>query len=115
MKWCVGLVALLITTPALAQNNVSTGNGFWAQCGHPADGSVGLACSAYVRGLHDSLMHPGANQRAICLPAGFTYQQGQDMLLKELADNPESRHLPTAGIYAGVLWSAFTCLRSPQR
>ena len=88
------------------QPTVSTGNGFWAQCGNPVDKTAALMCIAYVYGLADGMVaHPALK----CLPAKITYQQRLDILLKYLREHPEVRHMPTSAIYVVSLLEALPC------
>jgi hypothetical protein len=57
----------------------------------------------------DMAMFEPGNQQAICLPANVINQQVHDMLLRDLADNPQDRHFRMAGILSALLWTKFPC------
>lgn len=108
-------LALLGVMPfaAHAQNlTLWNGNGFYDAC--IAQQKIPLAaCQGYIMGIHDASV--GTAPNVICLPPGFVYQQGYDMLVNELRAHPETRQNKTANIYVGVLWGKFLCgLNEPR-
>ena len=115
MKWLLTLAALLVSTPAYAQEfdprDPVTGNGLLAICS--LDDPVSrTACGLYVRGLDhmlNTLQVHGQVREIDCSPGSSTSNQKRDVLIAYLRANPQSRHLGSPLLFMRAMIAAFPC------
>lgn len=103
------MLSTLFLAAAVLNGNFANGNTLYATCtGSDLDQ---VACRNYVMGAIDMMtFYEGiAKPRVICLPIGFTAEQGKDIVLKYLRDHPEKRHYAAGSLIVGALMADFVC------
>jgi Rap1a immunity proteins len=93
---------ILMSTPAAAEPwTFSTGNDMLAACESPHLAEE-MFCLGYIAGITQ------AND-SICPPAGVTFGQQQNIVVKQLRAWPELRHGPAALLAWRALWLTYPC------
>lgn len=108
MKRAALLLAAALAAPAHAA--FYTGNQLYASCTSSST-SERLICTAYILGSVD--MGQGAG---FCAPAELNGKQAEDLVVRYLRDNPQSRHLGADLIIFALFKGMWPCPeRGPQR
>lgn len=126
LSWAISLTTAV---PVAAQDDpFGTGNDLLRTCSS-SDSTARTPCYAYLRGVLNGHWASMANYRAfrgvvtptapemgeiICTPQGFTWEQGKDVVVSYLRDNPTTRHFPAASLVLGALAISFPCVSSVQ-
>ena len=69
------------------------------------------ACYAYFKGFDHAfgLLSPMLHPPPYCVPNGVNVNQGIDIVVKELKDHPETRHLNFGFLILQAMSKAFPC------
>ena len=97
-------IALGLTTPMQAQSY--SGNDLLQHCSADGGFSTGV-CQGYIRAIADTF-RPG------CAPAGVTYGQVKDVVVKHLRENPQTRHREAVDLIGEAMSQAWPC-PAPRR
>lgn len=111
MKRITAAVLLALAAGA-AQAAFFTGNTLYGNC-TSGSASDRLVCTAYVLGAVD--MGQGA---AFCAPDALTGKQAEDLIVRYLRDNPQSRHLGADVLIYALFKATWPCPENsgrPQR
>lgn len=90
-----------------------TGNTLYAQCLDQTLFSQGR-CVSYIRGVTDlvnTYQDAGIGSKLVCIPSNVTPGQLEDIVVKDLRDDPVTRNQGAAGLVAATLMKAFPCAR----
>lgn len=110
--WLLPALVLLEVGGANAEGPLSTGASYFSAC-VVAQIVPESTCQAYLMGVHDAIIAHDSQWQGkkptICLPPGFTYQQGYRMLGELMALGPTVRDGLTVNLYTAVLWANYSC------
>lgn len=103
-----------LSAPSSAQpfDAWTTGNALLATC-EASDRVAQMACAAYIEGVAAGINigSVGAGKQHFCMPRGVTIQQTRDIVIAELRNNPETRHIISTALIGGILRSAYPCVK----
>lgn len=102
------LLGLSIAMADPAHAGFNDGNRALSRCTSTQDHDISY-CLGLIAGLTDGVLDSTTN--VICLPQNVTIGQLRDVLLRHLANNPESRHVGAGAIMFVSLITAFPCRR----
>lgn len=105
-----GAIALLATAllSCNAEAAFNDGNTMLGRCTSNRDSEV-FYCLGAIAGLADGIQT--VSNGVICLPPAATVAQLRDVLLRHLANHPESRHHGIGALMYVALFAAFPCPR----
>lgn len=111
LRWptlCLG-ASLLSAFAFAARADFRDGNGLYAEC-ISKTASDRLICVGYISAIADTMMHEGSilGWKA-CLDNNVTIAQVRDVVIRALADRPETRHYSAVSLVARALDEAFPC------
>jgi hypothetical protein len=102
---------LAISSPAVAQESSPDpiiGNGMLDFCTRKQDGWETAYCAGYILATVDMDREIGL----ACVPTTVTKRQAIDLVVKELRNHPEERHLNSIDLITKYIGAAFPCPKS---
>lgn len=116
---CVGIFCVSLTSPpALAAEDVHSGNYWYSRCAPTADVYTSLICSGFIVGFGQGMEAQAAVNKqpeVICIPKGVNYGQQQEIFHRYLANHPETRHLSAGLLYWAAMNAAFPCKKGARQ
>ncbi|WP_428350919.1 Rap1a/Tai family immunity protein [Lichenifustis flavocetrariae] len=112
MRSSIGIVILLMGTPAFAEMKASD---FSAACSSPPGSAADQLCAAYVNGLTAGILVDQAARldgTQICLPEGISTTGVRETLKAYLGGDARTAQLPAAGLITAALQAAYGCKRT---
>lgn len=112
-------IALSVSSAGNAETNeikFDIGNKFLNNCGPvsqladqklPNNTLIAGICFGYINGINDYMAY--LIDAEYCLPEGVSRQQGMDIFIKFLRNNPEIRNRPTPELLVLAYRAAFPC------
>ena len=108
----VGAIMLLsLLTISKAYASFQNGNTFYQECQPSSDYINSAICMGYVEGVTDTFIVLTAVQKKkiVCMSSDVSARQSFDIVLKYLADHPETRNMEAEVIVMMALKNAFPC------
>jgi hypothetical protein len=84
---------------------VLRGESFLSACSNPEPDWIGF-CHGYVQAVHDGVVRPGED---FCPPAGTTRADMVGIIVRQLMEAPNLKHVNAASVVYATLLKAYPC------